>query len=205
MICYSTSFRALACRRVLLRPCSAPPSLTAPNLTARAPRSPCRTRVTSRRFASGIATLFCASLHCCCRVVALFAGPLTFSLRVHPDASPRTPRTDRLWTSDTRARFLCAPHGFLCALCAAGALYWPDCLAYDLSFSHAYAVLCAAWLFLQRRLCAHLPRWRVLCWRLCYECFLLPRDGVHCRWIERAAAMLLECVHTCWKWCCWLF
>jgi len=72
--------------------------------------------------------------------------------------------------------------------------------AYDLTFAVAL-VLCAAWLFLQRRLCAYLPRWRVLCWRLCAECFVLPCDGLHCRWTERAAAMLLECKYTCGKRC----
>ena len=106
-------------------------------------------------------------------------------------------------TSSTRARFLCAPHGFFCALCAVGILLWPVCLAYDLSITLDHTLLCAAWLFLQRRLCAHLPHWRVLCWRLCAECFVLPCDGLHCRWTERAAAMLLECVHAGWKRCRW--
>jgi len=87
-------------------------------------------------------------------------------------------------------------------VCAAGALQWPYCLAYNLSIA---LVLCAAWLFLQRRLCAHLLHWSVLYWRLCAECFMLPRDGVHCRWIERAAALLLECVYAGWQWSCWLF
>jgi hypothetical protein len=156
--------------------------------------------------ASGLVTLVLpcssltrASLCCCCRAVALWLRSpcsLTFSLRAHHDAPPRTPPhrpSSDLWHL---TRFLCASHGFLCALCAAGALYWPDCLAYDLPIAFAHALLCAAWLFLQRRLCAHLPHWRVLRWRLCYECFLLPCDGVHCCRIERAAAVLLECVHA---------
>jgi len=134
-----------------------------------------------------------ASLCCCCRAVAVWLRSpcsLTFSLRAHHDAPPRTPPhrpSSDLWHL---TRFLCASHGFLCALCAAGALYWPDCLAYDLPIAFAHALLCAAWLFLQRRLCAHLPHWRVLRWRLCYECFLLPCDGVHCCRIERAAAVM---------------
>lgn len=142
-----------------------------------------------------------ASLCCCCRAAALCWARRVhshFAARAHPDASPRTPRTDRLWTW-LLARFLCASHGFLCALYAAGALHWPDCLAYAIALAHT--LLCAAWLFLQRRLCAHLPHWRVLCWRLCAECFLLPCDGLQCRWIERAAAVLLEREHSGGKRC----
>ena len=43
--------------------------------------------------------------------------------------------------------------------CAAGALRWPDCLANNLSVTFTLALLCATWLFLQRRLYAHLPYW----------------------------------------------
>ena len=49
---------------------------------------------------------------------------------------------------------------------------------HTLNLSVAPAVLCAAWLFLQRRLSAHLPHWRVLRWRLCAECFVRPCDGL---------------------------
>ena len=135
-------------------------------------------------------------MHYGCRAVAV---ALSAPTRAHPVASPRTPCTGRLWTSGARARYICASHGFLCALCAAGALHWSDCLAYDLSFALAHTLLCAAWLFLQRRLCAHLPHWRVLYWRLCSECFVLPCDGMHCCWLEHAATMLLECEHAGWQ------
>ena len=82
-------------------------------------------------------------------------------------------------------------------VCAAGALQWPYCLAYNLSIA---LVLCAAWLFLQRRLCAHLLHWSVLYWRLCAECFMLPHDGVHYRWAKRAATVLLECFYAGRHW-----
>ncbi len=194
------------CDVLLRRPLSRPTLPRAPPRAA--PRqAPFRTRVTSRCFAAGVTALLLARVRLALLLlcVALADSLLAHSpARAHPDASPRTPRTDRPLTFGTSARFLCASHGFLRALCTAGALLWSDCLAYDLSFAVAL-MLCAAWLFLQRRLCAHLPHWRVLCWRLCAECFLLPRDGLHCRWIKRAAAMLLECVNAGWKrdiWSC---
>ncbi len=77
-------------------------------------------------------------------------------------------------------------------------------LAYDLSVAHPCALRSAAGLFLQRRLCAHLPHWRVLRWRLCAKYFLLSCGGLHCRWTERAATLLLECFYAGWKWNCWL-
>ena len=86
-------------------------------------------------------------------------------------------------------------HGSFSALCTAGALCWPVILSYDydLSFTHTHALLCSAWLLLQRRLGTYLPRRRVLRWQPCTECFLLPSDSLHCRRIECAAVMLLEC------------
>ncbi len=85
-----------------------------------------------------------------------------------------------------------ARNDFFPAIGAAGALRRPDDFPYVLSV----ALLCAAWLLLQRRICAHLPHWRVLRWRRCAECVLLPLDGLHCRGAERAAAVLLECVKS---------
>ena len=91
-----------------------------------------------------------------------------------------------------------APHGFFSAPRAAGALLWPDNLAYDLSI--ALLVLCAARPLLQRRRCVHLPYWRILPWRHCAEYFLLSRDGLLCCGLERAAALLLERINVGWQW-----
>ena len=57
-------------------------------------------------------------------------------------------------------------------------------------------MLGAAWLFLQRRLNAHLPHRRILRWWQCGECVVLSCDGVHCGGFERAAAVLLERFHA---------
>ena len=70
---------------------------------------------------------------------------------------------------------------FIRPLCAC-TLLWPDRLA--------HALRCATRLLLQRRLGAPLPHWRVLRWRRCAECFVLPRDGVQRRWLGRAAACI---------------
>ena len=205
-LCYRVFLRSRVSLRTFASCCCAALSHAPQSHRARSPcrlavQAPCRTRVTLRSFASGVAALLLARVRLALLLlcVALADSLLAHSpARAHPDASPRTPRTDRPLTFGTRARFLCASHGFLRALCTAGSLLWSDCLAYDLSFAVAL-VLCVAWLFLQRRLCAHLPHWRVLRWRRCAECFVLPCDGVYYRWIERAAAMLLECEKQTWE------
>ena len=59
------------------------------------------------------------------------------------------------------------------ALCAAGALLWPDYLAYDLTFALA-RLLCAAWVFLQWWFRCGLPHWCVLRRRRSAECPCYP-------------------------------
>ncbi len=76
--------------------------------------------------------------------------------------------------------------------------------AVTIALALALTMLCAAGLFLQRRLCAHLPHWRVLCWRRCAECLVLPRVCVHSCGVERAAAVLLERFNAGWEWYSWV-
>ena len=51
-------------------------------------------------------------------------------------------------------------------------------------------------------MCLHsiyLPDWDLREWDLCMRA-LLARDGMHGRWIERTADVLLECDHAGWEW-----
>ena len=104
-------------------PCCCAASLTPPISPRALPvplpvQAPCRTRVTSTlclwRYCSSRA-FYC----CCCRAIAV---ALSAPTRAHPVASPRTPRTDRLWTLALALATFARPMAFyvlfaLLALC----------------------------------------------------------------------------------------
>ena len=131
--CSRSSRACSCCYRVFLRSCLSPrafalccysASLTPQSRRARSPlpvQAPCRTRDVAP-LASGVAVLLAhvCVLRCCCRASSLWLRSLcslTFLPRAHPDASPRTPRTDRLWTSvHWRSLPLRVPWLFTCSL-----------------------------------------------------------------------------------------
>ena len=116
--------RVAAC----LRRAVAPPSLTPPISPRALPvplpvQAPCRTRKTSRSFASGVTALLLARVRLALLCVALADSLLAHSpARAHPDASPRTPRTDRPLTLALALASFARPMAFyvpfaLLALC----------------------------------------------------------------------------------------